>query len=121
MKDTLAHSGAHEENKSPYQLAWKARGVKSCEAQPAGLKTGVLKISRLGLGRDRRQWWRRQDKQPMDIQYRNSDLKSTWAHNGEVICSLQSVSQRGSIHRKSLPGTKELVSTISLPRSEERV
>lgn len=70
-KDRLG--GMHEVNKSPEQMAWKARGTEFHEFwQPAGL--GLDRAERaLGL-----LLGRRQGKQHTDIQCGNSVLKSSW-------------------------------------------
>lgn len=76
--------------------------------KPAGLKAGVLKVSGLGWDRAPRALycsWRETDKQPTDKLHGNSNLKNTWAHSEEVICSYQSIAQTDSIQRETSPET----------------
>jgi len=52
VKNSPVPSGAHRENQSPQQLAWKARRAKYPEfLQLTGLKPGILMVSRLGWDR----------------------------------------------------------------------
>ena len=55
---------------------------------------------------------RRQANNP---QYGNSNLKRTWGTECGTIFSSQSMYQRGSVHRETSLGTKELTIAISFP------
>ena len=74
-----------------------------------GFKPEILNASRLSCGRALGLLLeKRQGEEPMDIHCEKSDLKSMGAHSREVICLTQSVSQRGSIHGETPPGTNTL-------------
>lgn len=76
----LAHRGVHGENEPLQQVAWKVRGPRFHEfLKQAQLKAWSFKawVSMLGPGRG----WRilvLKGKLPVDQQYGNSYLKSTW-------------------------------------------
>jgi len=81
-RNRLTHREEHGENKSPLQLAGKAREanfMSSCNQW--GLSSGVLKVRGLAQREPRdigAALGEKAGKQSMNIQCRNSDLKSTW-------------------------------------------
>lgn len=77
-----------------------------------GFEPGISGVSAPGSGRaprTRPRSERRQSRQPTDTRRGNSRLKNTPAHGRRVTRPFQSGSRRGSIHRETPLGTKELV------------
>ena len=82
-RDRLALRGVHRENKSPQQLAWKARGNKFYEfPQQVGLKAWSFKGHYVWLGESLEgigaALGEEAGKHLADIQHGNRDMKSTW-------------------------------------------
>ena len=49
-----------------------------------------------------------------------ANCRASGAHTGEIICSFQRTSQRGSLYRDPLPGTKELATPVLSPTPQHK-